>query len=73
MKNPDAWNKYGSVVYIEAPAGVGYSIASDGNITTNDDLTSLEAIFVFLYICIYCILLRTDIILIIHKRGRPIY
>lgn len=31
-----------SVVYIEAPAGVGYSYAADGNITTNDDQTSLE-------------------------------
>nr|AIC75882.1 serine carboxypeptidases [Radopholus similis] len=41
-KNPYAWNKYASMVYIEAPAGVGFSYASDGNTTTNDDLTSLE-------------------------------
>ncbi|CAD6197731.1 unnamed protein product [Caenorhabditis auriculariae] len=41
-KNEYSWNKLASVVYIEAPAGVGYSYATDGNITTNDDLTSLE-------------------------------
>lgn len=41
-KNPYSWNKLASVVYIESPAGVGYSYATDGNITTNDDQTSLE-------------------------------
>nr|CAD2196576.1 unnamed protein product [Meloidogyne enterolobii] len=41
-KNPYSWNKYASIVFIEAPAGVGYSYSSDGNTTTNDDLTSLE-------------------------------
>ncbi|VDO71097.1 unnamed protein product [Heligmosomoides polygyrus] len=41
-ENPYSWNKLASVVYIESPAGVGYSYATDGNITTNDDLTSLE-------------------------------
>jgi len=41
-ENPYAWNKFASVIYIESPAGVGYSYASDGNTTTNDDLTSYE-------------------------------
>lgn len=41
-ENEWSWNKMASVVYIESPAGVGYSYATDGNITTNDDLTSLE-------------------------------
>ncbi|KAK6049400.1 serine carboxypeptidase, partial [Cooperia oncophora] len=41
-ENPYSWNKMASVVYIESPAGVGYSYATDGNITTNDDQTSLE-------------------------------
>lgn len=37
-ENPNSWNKFASVVYIEAPAGVGFSYASDGNTKTNDDL-----------------------------------
>ncbi|KAI1728278.1 serine carboxypeptidase domain-containing protein [Ditylenchus destructor] len=41
-QNPYAWNKFSSVVYIEAPAGVGFSYATDGNITTDDDQTSQE-------------------------------
>ncbi|VDO51358.1 unnamed protein product [Haemonchus placei] len=41
-ENPYSWNKMASVVYIESPAGVGYSYSTDGNITTNDDQTSLE-------------------------------
>ncbi|TMS32976.1 hypothetical protein L596_000761 [Steinernema carpocapsae] len=41
-KNEFAWNKLANVIYIEAPAGVGFSYASDGNTATNDDQTSLE-------------------------------
>ncbi|KAF8568836.1 hypothetical protein P879_05275 [Paragonimus westermani] len=33
---------FANVLYLEAPAGVGYSYAKDGNVTTDDDLTSLN-------------------------------
>jgi cathepsin A (carboxypeptidase C) len=36
-KNPHAWNRNASIVYIESPAGVGFSYSSDGNFTTDDD------------------------------------
>ena len=29
------------MIYLEAPAGVGYSYAADGNITTSDDDVSI--------------------------------
>ncbi|PIO69193.1 serine carboxypeptidase [Teladorsagia circumcincta] len=35
--NPYAWNKYASVLTMDAPAGVGYSYTADGNITSDDD------------------------------------
>uniref|UniRef100_A0A0N4ZEM9 Carboxypeptidase n=1 Tax=Parastrongyloides trichosuri TaxID=131310 RepID=A0A0N4ZEM9_PARTI len=41
-QNPYSWNKLANVIYIESPAGVGYSYSSDGNTTTNDDQTALE-------------------------------
>ncbi|CAJ0959782.1 unnamed protein product, partial [Mesorhabditis belari] len=41
-KNEYSWNKLASVVYIESPAGVGYSYSNNGNISTNDDQTSAE-------------------------------
>uniref|UniRef100_A0A0K0EKK6 Carboxypeptidase n=1 Tax=Strongyloides stercoralis TaxID=6248 RepID=A0A0K0EKK6_STRER len=41
-ENPYAWNKLANVMYIESPAGVGYSYSIDGNTTTNDDQTALE-------------------------------
>ncbi|KAF7633674.1 Carboxypeptidase [Meloidogyne graminicola] len=52
-KNNYSWNKYSSIVFIESPAGVGYSYSINGNITTNDDNTAInnyEAIKQFLQI-----------------------
>ncbi|CAJ0963501.1 unnamed protein product, partial [Mesorhabditis belari] len=35
--NPYSWNKFASVVFIESPAGVGFSYSTDQNVTTDDD------------------------------------
>uniref|UniRef100_A0A915PNG6 Carboxypeptidase n=1 Tax=Setaria digitata TaxID=48799 RepID=A0A915PNG6_9BILA len=40
--NSFSWNTMASIVYIESPAGVGYSFASDGDIKTNDNQTAEE-------------------------------
>ena len=35
------------MIYLEAPAGVGFSYADDGNYTTDDNEVSLGFFFVF--------------------------
>ncbi|KAK6738122.1 hypothetical protein RB195_020308 [Necator americanus] len=42
MANPYSWNKNASILTLEAPAGVGYSFATDGNVRTGDDKTASE-------------------------------
>uniref|UniRef100_A0A1I7VKP7 Carboxypeptidase n=1 Tax=Loa loa TaxID=7209 RepID=A0A1I7VKP7_LOALO len=41
-RNPHAWNQIASIVYIESPAGVGYSYSTNGIIKTDDDQTARE-------------------------------
>jgi cathepsin A (carboxypeptidase C) len=41
-ENRWAWNKVGHVIFLESPAGVGFSYATDGNTRTNDDQTAQD-------------------------------
>lgn len=36
-ENPFSWNTVANVLYLESPAGVGYSYSDDRNYTTDDD------------------------------------
>lgn len=44
--NPEPWNKRANMLYIESPAGVGYSVAkSDEDWQHNDMSQSFDAFF----------------------------
>jgi carboxypeptidase C (cathepsin A) len=43
--NEQSWNKFANVLYIESPAGVGYSIAgTEADKVHNDMSTSVDAL-----------------------------
>jgi cathepsin A (carboxypeptidase C) len=44
--NPFSWNKNANVLYLEAPAGVGFSTQTDPNYSTNDDITASDNLLV---------------------------
>jgi len=37
VENVHSWNKYAHKVFLETPAGTGFSYVTDGNYTNNDD------------------------------------
>jgi cathepsin A (carboxypeptidase C) len=45
VKNPEPWNKRANVIWLESPAGVGFSIADkDQDLHTNDTISSGDAL-----------------------------
>ena len=62
-ENPYTWSKLGNVLYIESPAGVGFSFATDGNLTTSDDQTARDN-----YGALISFLNKFQ-----EYRGRPLY
>ena len=40
--NPNSWNKKANIIYLEAPAGVGFSYASNAYMSTNDTQTAKD-------------------------------
>jgi carboxypeptidase C (cathepsin A) len=47
-KNPDSWNRRANTLYIESPAGVGFSIAGTVEDLSANDMTSSQDAFVAL-------------------------
>ena len=48
QENEYAWYNNASMLYIESPAGVGYSYNNETNLTTNDSIQSADAMVALL-------------------------
>ena len=44
VENPHTWNTRANVLWLESPAGVGWSVGSEADLTTNDEQSSLDAL-----------------------------
>lgn len=42
IENPFAWNKKANIIFMESPAGVGFSYAVDGSVVADDDSTAKQ-------------------------------
>ena len=44
VENPHTWNTRANVLWLESPAGVGWSVGSEADLTTNDEQSSVDAL-----------------------------
>lgn len=42
VENKFSWNKNANIIFLESPAGVGFSYATDGSVVANDDSTAKQ-------------------------------
>lgn len=47
-KNEHSWHKISNLLFLESPAGVGYSINTDTNYTHNDATTAYDSLYALL-------------------------
>jgi hypothetical protein len=71
--NPYSWNREAHMLYLEAPAGVGFSYSGNGNYTTGDDVNSADNyqfLLGFFDVCVHCLLWSLWVWLTISRWAR---